>query len=225
MGRWAKAVGDGPGCKTFFPAPVWRWRTCGRAPKDLWWKRTYPNIRCSAASTCPPSLPSSASTGWPHGPAAKCWQAGKTKHAPPLRSASSERVAPWPTRPTLVIRFFNHGETQRFSAFCRSTPCPVVRMIGMSSTIKSDRLDLVTFSPSFLRASLDGDLYQAETILELSLPAGWSVCDAGLHLRNTNHPRQCPQAKNILMKCSPNLWLIRARSCVFPPPFSESEIP
>jgi ribosomal-protein-alanine N-acetyltransferase len=50
-------------------------------------------------------------------------------------------------------------------------------MIGMSSTIKSDRLDLVTFSPSFLRASLDGDLNQAEAILELSLPAGWPVCD------------------------------------------------
>ena len=49
-------------------------------------------------------------------------------------------------------------------------------MIGMSSTIQSDRLDLVTFSPPFLCASLDGELSQAETILELSLPAGWPTC-------------------------------------------------
>ena len=49
-------------------------------------------------------------------------------------------------------------------------------MIGMSSIIQSERLDLVIFSLPFLRASLDGDLSQAETILNMPLPAGWPVC-------------------------------------------------
>ena len=63
-----------------------------------------------------------------------------------------------------------------FSAFCLSTQHPVVKITGMSLIIQSNRLDLVTFSPPFLRASLDGDLSRAETILEISLPAGWPTC-------------------------------------------------
>ena len=46
----------------------------------------------------------------------------------------------------------------------------------MSFTIRSSRLDLVTFNPAFLRASLDGKLRNAESILELSLPEGWPRC-------------------------------------------------
>ena len=46
----------------------------------------------------------------------------------------------------------------------------------MSSTIQSDRLDLITLTPAFLRASLDGDPCQAENLIQLSLPPGWPVC-------------------------------------------------
>ncbi len=46
----------------------------------------------------------------------------------------------------------------------------------MNSTIQSDRLDLITLTPAFLRASLDRDLCQAETLMQLSLPPGWPVC-------------------------------------------------
>ena len=39
--------------------------------------------------------------------------------------------------------------------------------------IPTARLDLVPFTPGFLRASLEGDLAGAERILRATLPAGW----------------------------------------------------
>jgi ribosomal-protein-alanine N-acetyltransferase len=50
----------------------------------------------------------------------------------------------------------------------------------MSTNIQSDRLDLISFTPAFIRASLDGDVAQAETLIQLSLPPGWPSCtDSG----------------------------------------------
>ena len=46
----------------------------------------------------------------------------------------------------------------------------------MSSIIQSERLDIVSFNLPFLRASLECDQSQAETILNIPLPAGWPVC-------------------------------------------------
>jgi len=40
-------------------------------------------------------------------------------------------------------------------------------------TIRSARLDLVPFTPEFLRASLDGNLVEAQQLLGVPLPAGW----------------------------------------------------
>jgi ribosomal-protein-alanine N-acetyltransferase len=46
----------------------------------------------------------------------------------------------------------------------------------MSLTIQSDRLDLISLTPDFLRASLDNNLSRAEGEVQLSLPPGWPVC-------------------------------------------------
>lgn len=46
----------------------------------------------------------------------------------------------------------------------------------MNSNIQSDRLDLISLTPAFIRASLDGDVAQAETLIQLSLPPGWPNC-------------------------------------------------
>ena len=50
-------------------------------------------------------------------------------------------------------------------------------------TIQSSRLDLVSLSPDFLRASLAGNLPEAEQLLDASLPAGWPDCSDLLKLR------------------------------------------
>jgi ribosomal-protein-alanine N-acetyltransferase len=49
--------------------------------------------------------------------------------------------------------------------------------------IHSDRLDLVTLTPAFLRASLDDDQVQAEMLMQLTLPPGWPDCSDLLSLR------------------------------------------
>jgi RimJ/RimL family protein N-acetyltransferase len=55
---------------------------------------------------------------------------------------------------------------------------------GMSSAaIHTERLDLVPMTPSFIRASLDGDFELAQELLGLSLPAGWPDIPAILKLR------------------------------------------
>ena len=46
-------------------------------------------------------------------------------------------------------------------------------MSTMAAIISTPRLDLVPMTPDFLRASLAGDLRQAEQIIGLLLPASW----------------------------------------------------
>lgn len=43
----------------------------------------------------------------------------------------------------------------------------------MTPSIHSERLDLIPMTPGFLRASLEGEIRQAEQLLQLSLPAEW----------------------------------------------------
>ncbi|HEX4412914.1 MAG TPA: GNAT family protein [Lacipirellulaceae bacterium] len=43
----------------------------------------------------------------------------------------------------------------------------------MSSAIQTDRLDLVSMTPAFLQASINGDIAEAARILPTSLPAEW----------------------------------------------------
>ncbi len=43
----------------------------------------------------------------------------------------------------------------------------------MCAIIHSERLDLISMTPAFHRASLEPDLREAERLLELSLPADW----------------------------------------------------
>lgn len=43
----------------------------------------------------------------------------------------------------------------------------------LTGSIHTDRLDLVPMTPGFLRASIGGDLAEAERHIELSLPDGW----------------------------------------------------
>jgi hypothetical protein len=50
--------------------------------------------------------------------------------------------------------------------------------------IVSKRLELVTMSPAFMRASLAGDLGRASRLIRLELPAGWpGDCQHLLQLR------------------------------------------
>jgi RimJ/RimL family protein N-acetyltransferase len=51
------------------------------------------------------------------------------------------------------------------------------------STIFAPRLDLVSLSPAFIRASLAGDLPKAERLLGAKLPEGWPDCAHLLQLR------------------------------------------
>src|SRR5689334_15415608 len=50
----------------------------------------------------------------------------------------------------------------------------------MTESIHTGRLELVPMTPAFMRASLDGDLREAEQQLGLPLPAGWPGEDADL---------------------------------------------
>jgi RimJ/RimL family protein N-acetyltransferase len=43
----------------------------------------------------------------------------------------------------------------------------------MTPSIDSKRLELIVMTPPFLRASMDGDLREAERQLQISLPADW----------------------------------------------------
>jgi ribosomal-protein-alanine N-acetyltransferase len=43
----------------------------------------------------------------------------------------------------------------------------------MTTSIPSERLDLIPMTPAFLRASLECNLHEAEQLLQLSLPAEW----------------------------------------------------
>lgn len=43
----------------------------------------------------------------------------------------------------------------------------------MTASIHSSRLDLIPMTPAFLRASLKGDVHEAEQQLQVSLPADW----------------------------------------------------
>jgi len=51
------------------------------------------------------------------------------------------------------------------------------------TTIPSARLDLVSMSPAFMRASLSGNIALAEQLLGASLPADWPDCRSLLELR------------------------------------------
>ncbi len=53
----------------------------------------------------------------------------------------------------------------------------------MTSIISSPRLELIPMTPAFLRASLAGDLRQAEQIIGLSLPENWPDYPRVLQLR------------------------------------------
>jgi RimJ/RimL family protein N-acetyltransferase len=53
----------------------------------------------------------------------------------------------------------------------------------MASTIRTPRLDLISMTPEFLRASLAGNLRAAERLVGLSLPEDWPDCPAFLALR------------------------------------------
>ena len=48
----------------------------------------------------------------------------------------------------------------------------------MTETIRSERLDLISMTPEFLRASLARDGREAARLLRLRLPAGWPAGDA-----------------------------------------------
>src|SRR5262245_25299080 len=53
----------------------------------------------------------------------------------------------------------------------------------MTEIISSARLDLIPMTPDFLRASLAGNVRQAEQIIGLSLPEHWSDAPSFLSLR------------------------------------------
>lgn len=62
--------------------------------------------------------------------------------------------------------------------------------IVITTTIQSDRLDLVPMSPAFLRATLENDLRKAAQELQVSLPAEWpgeSVDVVSLRLKELEH--------------------------------------
>ena len=63
----------------------------------------------------------------------------------------------------------------------------------MTFIIATQRLDLISMTPDFLRASLAGDLRQAEQVIDLSLPENWPDCQSLLTRRlkqmEANPPR------------------------------------
>ena len=66
--------------------------------------------------------------------------------------------------------------------------------------IQSERLDLVPFTPEFMRASLNQDLVEAERLLGASLPADWPDCPRLLEMR----------LKQLEADPSLQQWLLRA---------------
>ena len=52
-----------------------------------------------------------------------------------------------------------------------------------SAAIHTERLDLLPMTPSFLRASLDGDIERAQELLGVSLPGSWPDIPTVLELR------------------------------------------
>jgi len=71
----------------------------------------------------------------------------------------------------------------------------------MTPSIQSNRLELISMTPAFLRASLEGDIRKAEQELRRSVPAGWPGEDAGvLSLR----------LKQLADEPALQPWLIRA---------------
>jgi len=72
--------------------------------------------------------------------------------------------------------------------------------LKVTHVIRTERLDLIPMTPAFLRASLSGDLAEAEAHIGLSLPAGWPDIRPVLELRLKQ------------LESSPALqpWLLRA---------------
>ncbi len=70
----------------------------------------------------------------------------------------------------------------------------------MTAVIRTDRLDLIAMTPAFLRASVEGDLVEAERQIQLSLPKNWPDIRAVLKLRLKQ------------LESNPDLqpWLLRA---------------
>jgi RimJ/RimL family protein N-acetyltransferase len=53
----------------------------------------------------------------------------------------------------------------------------------VTAAIRTDRLDLIAMTPAFLRASVGGDLVEAERQIQLSLPKSWPDVRDVLQLR------------------------------------------
>ena len=70
----------------------------------------------------------------------------------------------------------------------------------MTAAICTDRLDLIAMTPAFLRASVEGDLVEAERQIQLSLPEDWPDIRPVLELRLKQ------------LESNPDLqpWLLRA---------------
>jgi RimJ/RimL family protein N-acetyltransferase len=75
--------------------------------------------------------------------------------------------------------------------------------------IASRRLDLVSMSPAFMGASLDGDLARAATLLAASLPPDWPSESAARTLRRRIH--------QLAADPSEQPWLLRAMLTREPP--------
>ena len=80
-----------------------------------------------------------------------------------------------PTRGGKVDGSNERDSGQSFATEHRHYAIPPNRVVSMNSTIQSERLDLITLTPAFLRAALDGNQSQAEMLMQLSLPRGWPV--------------------------------------------------
>ena len=52
-----------------------------------------------------------------------------------------------------------------------------------TAPLSTPRIDLIPLTPAFLRASLEGNVLEAEKLLGFSLPAGWPDCRDVLELR------------------------------------------
>jgi ribosomal-protein-alanine N-acetyltransferase len=71
----------------------------------------------------------------------------------------------------------------------------------VSIEIQTDRLDLVSMTPEFLRASIDGDVAEASRILQISLPADWP---------GENRPNLLIRLKQLENDPALQPWLTRA---------------
>lgn len=70
----------------------------------------------------------------------------------------------------------------------------------MTVAIRTDRLDLIAMTPAFLRASVEGNLVEAERQIQLTLPENWPEIRPVLELRLKQ------------LESNPDLqpWLLRA---------------